>query len=216
MGLAKGDTRHQPLDHEFQCQFGRTQRAHAVVNSTWTEPTLRDLEATTLSQQEVFRRHTYVVEQHFPMAMRRIVITEHGQHAQYSHARASRGTRICDCWLWGAALGSSCPSRLQSCIEGRLPPTTTIAAVDDVAIAIPAYRGLDIGRVRGATRGSVIRKAERISPASSGFSHLAFCAALPYRCITSIFPVSGAEQLNTSDAQALVPSPERTRHTRDW
>ncbi len=30
-----------------------------------------------------------------------------------------------------------------------------------------------------ATSGSVIRKAERISPFNSGFSHLAFCAALP-------------------------------------
>src|SRR5258708_7610142 len=87
-GLGKRNTRHQRLDHEFQCQFGRTQGAHAVVNSTGTEPTLRDLKAATLPQQEVFRRHTDIVEQHFAMAMRRIVITEHGQHAQYSHARA--------------------------------------------------------------------------------------------------------------------------------
>ena len=30
-----------------------------------------------------------------------------------------------------------------------------------------------------ATAGSVIRKAERISPASSGRSHLAFCSGVP-------------------------------------
>ena len=30
-----------------------------------------------------------------------------------------------------------------------------------------------------ATAGSVIRKAERISPFISGFSHLAFCALVP-------------------------------------
>ncbi len=31
-----------------------------------------------------------------------------------------------------------------------------------------------------ATSGSVMQNAERISPASSGFSHCSFCSALPY------------------------------------
>src|SRR5271154_307920 len=56
-----------------------------------------------------------------------------------------------------------------------------------------------------ATSGSVIAKHDRISPASKGFSHFSFCSAVPYRAKTSIFPVSGAEQLNTSAAMWLRP-----------
>ena len=51
-----------------------------------------------------------------------------------------------------------------------------------------------------ATLGSVMAKAERILPSSSGWSHSFFCSGEPYRSIVSMFPVSGAEQLNASGA----------------
>jgi len=57
-----------------------------------------------------------------------------------------------------------------------------------------------------ATCGSVIRKAERISPSISGFSHCAFCASLPYLARTSMLPVSGAAQLTASEATRDLPS----------
>src|SRR3984885_10013142 len=56
-----------------------------------------------------------------------------------------------------------------------------------------------------ATAGSVIRKAERISPSIRGRSHLFLCYLVPYRISTSLLPVSGAEQLNTSEAQPMWP-----------
>ena len=56
-----------------------------------------------------------------------------------------------------------------------------------------------------ATAGSVIRKAERISPSISGRSHFFLCSLLPYRMNTSMLPVSGAEQLKTSEAQPMCP-----------
>src|SRR5207245_11152076 len=56
-----------------------------------------------------------------------------------------------------------------------------------------------------ATAGSVIAKHDRISPASSGLSHLSFCSGVPYRVSTSILPVSGAEQLKASGAITLPP-----------
>src|ERR1700722_3994144 len=56
-----------------------------------------------------------------------------------------------------------------------------------------------------ATAGSVIRKAERISPSISGRSHCRLCSLEPYRMKTSMLPVSGAEQLNTSEAQPIWP-----------
>src|SRR3977135_3897219 len=43
-----------------------------------------------------------------------------------------------------------------------------------------------------ATAGSVIRKAERISPFISGRSHFCLCSLEPYRISTSMLPVSGA------------------------
>ncbi len=51
-----------------------------------------------------------------------------------------------------------------------------------------------------ATSGSVIANADRISPSSSGCSHLAFCSAVPNMCRTSMLPVSGAAQLIASGA----------------
>ena len=51
-----------------------------------------------------------------------------------------------------------------------------------------------------ATSGSVIAKQERISPLSNGLNHWSFCSCVPNSASIYIFPVSGAEQLNTSGA----------------
>ena len=51
-----------------------------------------------------------------------------------------------------------------------------------------------------ATSGSVIAKAERISPSSSGLSHRSFCSSVPNSVSTSMLPVSGAAQLHASEA----------------
>ena len=55
-----------------------------------------------------------------------------------------------------------------------------------------------------ATAGSVIEKALRISPASSGSSHCLFCSGVPNMCSTSMFPVSGAAQLMASGAISVL------------
>ena len=56
-----------------------------------------------------------------------------------------------------------------------------------------------------AMSGSVMQKAERISPASRGFSQRSFCCSVPYSIRVSMLPVSGALQLNTSAAQGTRP-----------
>ena len=56
-----------------------------------------------------------------------------------------------------------------------------------------------------ATPGSVIPKADLISPSSNGFKYFSLCSSLPYLSRTSILPVSGAEQLNTSDDIPYAP-----------
>ena len=55
------------------------------------------------------------------------------------------------------------------------------------------------------TSGSVIEKNERISPATSGASHRAFCASVPKRWRISAFPASGAWHPNTSWPQTERP-----------
>ena len=57
-----------------------------------------------------------------------------------------------------------------------------------------------------ATWGSVMRKADRISPSISGFNHCAFCSSFAYLARTSMLPVSGAEQLTASEATLDFPS----------
>ena len=56
-----------------------------------------------------------------------------------------------------------------------------------------------------ATSGSVMANAERISPFSNGISQSFFCSGVPNWARISIFPVSGAEQLNTSDDHPTRP-----------
>src|SRR5215207_3767758 len=51
-----------------------------------------------------------------------------------------------------------------------------------------------------ATSGSVIEKAERIVPCSSGSSHCCFCSGVPNSESSSMLPVSGAEQFSASGA----------------
>ena len=51
-----------------------------------------------------------------------------------------------------------------------------------------------------ATSGSVMANAERISPSSSGRSQRSLCSSVPNSVRTSMFPVSGAEQLHASEA----------------
>lgn len=56
-----------------------------------------------------------------------------------------------------------------------------------------------------ATWGSVIAKQDLISPLRRGSSHIFCWFTVPYRKSTSIFPVSGALQLNISGAHTLRP-----------
>ena len=56
-----------------------------------------------------------------------------------------------------------------------------------------------------ATSGSVIAKADLVLPSNRGFKYLFFCSSVPYRTNTSMLPVSGAEQLNTSADHIALP-----------
>src|SRR5215510_9963940 len=118
----------------------------------------------------------------------------------------SIGTRIMDCCLCLGAEESVLPIKIAILQRGSPAP-------DDhhflplMTYSFPWRRMLDSMFVASdeATAGSVMAKHERISPASRGLSQRSFCSGVPYRASTAMFPVSGAEQLNTSGAITLRP-----------
>ena len=119
----------------------------------------------------------------------------------------SLGTMIIDCCRWRSALsGSLFPIKINTLQRGSFAP-------DDhhlwplITYSSPS-RTIDASILvasEDATAGSVIAKQERISPRSKGLSHCSCCSGVPYRAKTSILPVSGAEQLNTSADQSARP-----------
>jgi hypothetical protein len=54
-------------------------------------------------------RHPDVVEHDLGMAVRRVVVAEHRQHARIRTPGVSIGTRIIDCCVHRARPGRSCP-----------------------------------------------------------------------------------------------------------
>src|SRR5512132_805847 len=112
---------------------------------------------------------------------------------------ASSGIRIIDCCWCAFADVSVLPIRIATLQRGSPAP-------DDhhflplMTYSLPSRRISHWMLVASdeATPGSVIRNAERISPRIRGLSHSSFCSREPYRCRTSMLPVSGAEQLKTS------------------
>ncbi len=65
-----------------------------------------------------------------------------------------------------------------------------------------------------ATSGSDMANADRISPSSRGRNQRWFCSGVANRCSNSILPVSGALQLNTSEAQGRRPRLGQRRDSR--
>src|ERR1022692_3149238 len=76
----------------------------------------------------------------------------------------------------------------------HLVPLTTTSSPSSTAVACMFVASEE------ATSGSVMQKAERMLPSSSGSSQRRFCSSEPKCHRTSMFPVSGALQLQTSAA----------------
>src|ERR1700735_371515 len=74
----------------------------------------------------------------------------------------------------------------------HLRPFTTTSSPSSTAVACMLVASEE------ATSGSVMQKADLISPSSNGFSQRCFCSSEPKCQRTSILPVSGALQLHVS------------------
>ena len=87
-------------------------------------------------------------------------------------------------------LQSGCPTP----VDHHLRPLSTTSSPSILAVASMVVAS------ELATAGSVMRKALRIRPSSSGSSHWSFCSWVPYLSSTSMLPVSGALELKISGA----------------
>mmetsp|Transcript_7145 Transcript_7145/g.13148 ORF Transcript_7145/g.13148 Transcript_7145/m.13148 type:complete len:204 (-) Transcript_7145:330-941(-) len=111
------------------------------------------------------------------------------------------------CFLLPLPLASlSRPRKRQISQEGCMAPVIHHLCPDTVTV----FPFLSIGAqilVASllATAGSVMAKQLLISPRSKGSNHSIVCLVVPNRISTSMFPVSGAEQLKISLAKGHLP-----------
>src|SRR5262245_17629166 len=87
-----------PPAHLLQRNLRLPDQAHAVVNAPRPKPPLSDLEAASFPEQHIRRRHSHIIELDLHMAVRCIVISEHGQMGTTFSPFASAGTNTIDCW----------------------------------------------------------------------------------------------------------------------
>mmetsp|Transcript_6184 Transcript_6184/g.13461 ORF Transcript_6184/g.13461 Transcript_6184/m.13461 type:complete len:211 (+) Transcript_6184:693-1325(+) len=118
----------------------------------------------------------------------------------------SMGTRIMDCCLCAAAVGSVLPMKIAILQRGshaplvhHLMPFSTYWLPDNLMEACMLVASDD------ATSFSVMAKQLLICPLSRGSSQACCCSLLPYLARISMLPVSGAEQLKHSGAHADLP-----------
>ena len=167
--LAEGFAAHQPPAHLLQRHLGRADGAHAVVDAAGTQARLADLEAAAFAEQQVLDRHAHVLQQHLGVAVRRVVVAEHRQHAHDLHAGGVHRHQDLRLLLvaFGLRVGLAHHHRhLAARIAGAGRPP--FAAVDHIVSPSRSMAVSMLVASEDATAGSVIRKAERISPFISG------------------------------------------------
>ena len=84
--FAERDPRVGARDHAFERALRQADQTHAMVDAAGPETALCDLETTAFAEDQIFRRHAHLIEYDFGVAVRRVVIAEHGERAHDLHA----------------------------------------------------------------------------------------------------------------------------------
>ena len=128
-----------------------------------------------------------------------------------------------DCCLCRAAEVSVFPMKMQTLVLGSMAPlvhhfrplitnsspsltmedSMLVASEEATSGSVMAKHDLRPTNQSTVSRGILTNERSPlylISPSRSGLSQLAFCSSVPYLTRTSMFPVSGALQLNGSEA----------------
>src|SRR5690554_1454840 len=177
---AEGFSGHGAFDHDLQGSFGRTNSTHAVVYTSWPQTALGDFKAAAGAGDDGAVGQTYVVEQYLAVAVGLVVGTEDRQHALNGDTRGVQGHqhhRVAAVFL-GVRVGYTHEDAdfAVRVADAGAPP---FSAVEDDFVASTVAVASMLVASEEATAGSVMQKAERISPLSSFGSHSAFCSSEP-------------------------------------
>ena len=169
------------------------------------EAGLRGGEAAALLAEDVRDRHPHVVEDDLAVAVL-VLVTEdrqrpddldaggvgrHDDHRLLAVGRRASGS-VLPMTTKTLQRGSAAP------VIHHLRPLMTYSSPSRT-MRVSMFVASEV-----ATAGSVIAKAERISPSSSGSSHCFCCSSVPSRWSSSMLPVSGAAQLVASGASSRL------------
>jgi len=192
--------------HQLQRQLALADGAHAMVYAAGTETGLRQCETPAFLSEEIRHRYAYILEHHFAVTLGRVVV--HDGHVA-PDVQAGSIHRHQDHRMTGvrkAGFGGDSHHDAQLAVRMQRPRGEPLAAIDHVLVADRRMLVRMLVASAEATSGSVIAKQERISPCSNGVSQRSACSGVANRCSSSMLPVSGALQLNTSEAHGRRPT----------
>src|SRR5208337_1259956 len=157
---AEGHAMERAAAQKFKRAFGRSQRAHAVMNATRAEPALRDFETAPRSGDDVVERYPDIGEANLAVTEGRVIGSKHGYHALDLDAGSverhqNHGMTLV---LGGRAIAYAHEDEqpAMGMADSGAPP---FHAVEDDVIPLDEGRSL---HVRGIRRGHVgLRHAER-------------------------------------------------------
>ena len=108
--------------------------------------------------------------------------------------------------VWSANRGRGTGGRTEVEYANAVPEVRLVGLEGQLNTGVGIPTSLRVFASDDGISGSVIAYADRISPLSNGVSHWSFCSCVPTRSSTSMFPVSGAEQLRLSEAIGFFPN----------
>jgi hypothetical protein len=208
--MAEGAPLQQPLGGQRQRQFALADAAHAVVHPARPQPGLGQRKALAPAAQQMVLRHAHAAQQQLAMALGRLVL-QHRDVAQPLQARAGQrhqhhavaAVRIGRRGL--AIVGMAAHHDQQPALRVRGAGDEPLAPMQHQAVALAPHRGLQVGGVARGHVGLGHRKGRADLAAQQRRQPALALGGLAKRCSSSMLPLSGAWQLNTSAAQGRRP-----------
>ena len=126
-----------------------------MVDAAWSETALGNFKSTPFAQQNVRGGYPRVVEDHFAMAMRRIVIAVNTQGAKNLHAFSVDGDQNHRLLRMSTRVVGVALTHDDHDFAARVTRTTDppLASGDDVLVAIALDSGFDVGGIARGDRG---------------------------------------------------------------
>ena len=149
--FAKGDLAVvvESVDHVFESAFGGAEGAHGVVDAAGTQTALHDLVPSSLAQNEPVKRDFDVREGDVAVAVGRVIVAVHGQHAvDFYPGRVAWDQHhgLLHVFVWMVWVGLAHDDEdLTSVVAGAAGPP--FRAVEEIVVSMLFHAELDVGPV---------------------------------------------------------------------